>query len=131
MSMRNYAVCGNGFVVREEDFEEFKGFYNGEDKEDVKDCVDYMELADYINIDSVYISEGGEIVGIGYAEDRYLDNEETIGVYYFKKDNLFDKYQNVDEIVDEVVEFYKDYDMEIPREFVEKRLGTFSGVSFG
>lgn len=32
---------------------------------------------------------------------------------------------------DEVIEFYKGYDMEIPREFVEKRLGTFCGVSFG
>lgn len=115
----------------EMDLEEFKSFYNGEDKEEVADCTDFMELADYINIDYVYITENGEIRGIGNAEDSYLDDEEDIGVYYLKKDNLFDKYENVDEIIDEVIEFYKGYDMEIPREFVEKRLGTFCGVSFG
>lgn len=131
MSMRNYAEWGNGFIVRQKDLEEFKSFYNGEDKEEVADCTDFMELADYINIDYVYITENGEIRGIGNAEDSYLDDEEDIGVYYLKKDNLFDKYENVDEIIDEVIEFYKGYDMEIPREFVEKRLGTFCGVSFG
>lgn len=131
MSMRSYAVCGNGFIVREKDIEEFKSFYNGEDKEDFLECTDFQDIADYVGIDYVYITENGEIVGIGYAEDSMLEEDETIGVYYFKKDNLFDKYENVDEIIDEVVEFFKGFDMEIPREFIEKRLGTFSGVSFG
>lgn len=131
MSMNNYAVCGNGFIVRQKDIEEFKTFYNREDKEDFLECADFMEMADYINIDYVYITDNGEIIGIGDTEDYYLEEDETIGVYYFKKDNLFEKYENIDEIIDEVIEFFRGYDMEIPREFVEKRLGTFCGVSFG
>ena len=72
MSMNNYAVCGNGFIVRQKDIEEFKTFYNGEDKEDFLECADFMEMADYINIDYVYITDNGEII----REEKFNKNTE-------------------------------------------------------
>lgn len=128
MSMRNYAVCGNGFVIKKEDIDLFKSFYVGKDK-DFLECTDFIELANYIDIDYDYIQENGFFIGLGNAKDRYIDNE-TIGIYYFKKDNLFKKYRSYNEIIKEVIKHFKKFDIVLPYSFVEQRIGTFTGVRF-
>lgn len=157
MSMRNYAVYEKGLVLGYKDFEILGKSYKG-GNEDIDNDKDMLELIeDMKNGDSDFYSVQEFLESIGFycvgnlesgifrkffgnvnekgllynGNTEYLDEEDEFMVLALDKDTLFQKYENLEEIYNEIDTFLKRNGFKVSREFLQNNVGEISGVSFG
>lgn len=147
MSMRHYGVETKALVLSDIEFAEL--VYKNRDTldrdtfdldllEDVDgiddlDCWDFLDYA--YNIDyGTYLSEvNGQLILLD--EDRQ-DNvryfrEDSICIFELKKDNLFEKYENIEEIYREYLERFRELGIKIDIPFIKEHFGKLECTYYG
>lgn len=136
MSMRKNPVSDYGLVLNYEEFEELiKKYYIGENREEVLenlDCGDTMDVM-YQYFEKFYsISQfTGELEGIRETENKYFENDEIYVLPFLKADRLFDKYENMEEIYNEIKEEFEYMNLKFDLDFVKKHIGKVIGSYWG
>lgn len=138
MSMRYYAVETKGLVMTRDEFKELLIKNNNERLrehlgiEDISELENY-DLNDFPIVD--YTTYFYEIEGALYNLEDWGQKEfydgEVIVITELMKDNLFEKYDSLEEIKEELKFNYKDFGIELDNKFIEEHFGRFSGVYFG
>ena len=149
MAMRTYGIETNGMVLTLDDFISLlnnnlkglkeKGVLERLGVED-KDFTD-MELSDYVDftdlVDLVYEIYCGTFIGEfeGYLETEkmeertYFENDDII-LIELKKDTLYDKYENRDEIIAELKGALEDIGIIVDNDYIENHYGRVVGTYF-
>lgn len=138
MSMRYYAVETKGLVMTRDEFKELLLKNNNERLrkhlgiEDILELDDYFDVNDYPIVD--YTTYFYEIDGALYDIDKWEQKEfydgEVIVITELIKDNLYDKYNDFEEIREELKKTYSDFGIELDDKFIEEHFGRFSGVYY-
>ena len=111
----------------------YKGTNENIDTEDVKEIIeneDYYgatEIAELLDF-CYYGDIDGEFTSLDNNTQKTVDYE-CIVILYLKKDTLYDKYKDKDEIYDEILCKLKDFD--IDKQYVTEHTGMFYGVYCG
>lgn len=139
MSMRHYGVEITGLVmtsnellnlILDGDYEIIKKYIVADNKWDIN-MVDVDEFSNCINNTTMYYDVDGKLFNYeDWGDKSYFDNENVV-VSYLQKDNLFEKYENMDEIKQELKDNYKKRGIELTDDFIEKHFGRFNGVYWG
>lgn len=139
MSMRYYAVETKGLVMTRDEFKDLLLKNNNERLrkhlgiEDISELDDYFDVNDYPIVD--YTTYFYEIDGSLYDIDKWEQKEfydgEVIVITELIKDNLYDKYNDFEEIREELKKTYSDFGIELDDKFIEEHFGRFSGVYYG
>ena len=136
MSMRENPVSDYGLVLNCEEFRDLiKNNYFGENREEVLedlDCSDIMDIM-YAYFEKFYsISQfDGELEGIKETENKYFENDEIYVLPFLKADRLFDKYENMEEIYNEIKEEFEYMNLKFDLDFVKKHIGKVIGSYWG
>ena len=145
MSMRHYGVETKALVLTSDEFTEllwknrdtlsgsildlFEGIESINDL-DTWDTIDYVYSIDY----GCYFSEvNGKLILLDEdSEDniKYFD-EECICTFELKKDTLFTKYENIEEIYREYLDRFKEVGIKIDLPFIKKHFGRLECTYFG
>lgn len=137
MSMRYYAVETKGLVMTRDEFKELLLKNNNERLrkhlgiEDISELENY-DVNDFPIVD--YTTYFYEIDGALYNLEDWGQKEfydgEVIVITELMKDNLFEKYDSLEEIKEELKFNYKDFGIELDDKFIEEHFGRFSGVFY-
>ena len=136
MSMRENPVSDYGLVLNCEEFSDLiKNNYFGENREEVLedlDCGDIMDIM-YAYFEKFYsISQfTGELEGIRETENKYFEDDEIYVLPFLKADSLFDKYENMEEIYNEIKEEFEYMNLKFDLDFVKKHIGKVIGSYWG
>lgn len=136
MSMRENPVSDYGLVLNCEEFSDLiKNNYFGENREEVLedlDCGDTMDVM-YAYFEKFYsISQfDGELEGIGETENKYFEDDEIYVLPFLKADRLFEKYENMEEIYNEIKEEFEYMNLKFDLDFVKKHIGKVTGTYWG
>lgn len=136
MSMRENPVSDYGLVLNCEEFSDLiKNNYFGENREEVLedlDCGDTMDVM-YAYFEKFYsISQfDGELESIEKSEDKYFENDEIYVLPFLKADRLFEKYENMEEIYNEIKEEFEYMNLKFDLDFVKKHIGKVTGSYWG
>lgn len=136
MSMRENPVSDYGLVLNYSEFEELiKKYYIGENREEVLedlDCGDIMDVM-YAYFEKFYsISQfTGELEGIRESQDLDFNDEDIFILPFLKADSLFDKYENMEEIYNEIKEEFEYMNLKFDLDFVKKHIGKVTGTYWG
>lgn len=136
MSMRENPVSDYGLVLNCEEFSDLiKNNYFGENREEVLedlDCGDIMDIM-YAYFEKFYsISQfTGELEGIKETENKYFEDDEIYVLPFLKADRLFEKYENMEEIYNEIKEEFEYMNLKFDLDFVKKHIGKVIGSYWG
>ncbi len=136
MSMRENPVSDYGLVLNCEEFSDLiKNNYFGENREEVLedlDCGDIMDIM-YAYFEKFYsISQfDGELEGIRETENKYFEDDEIYVLPFLKADSLFEKYENMEEIYNEIKEEFEYMNLKFDLDFVKKHIGKVIGSYWG
>ena len=136
MSMRENPVSDYGLVLNCEEFSDLiKNSYFGENREEVLedlDCGDTMDVM-YAYFEKFYsISQfDGELEGIKETENKYFEDDEIYVLPFLKADRLFEKYENMEEIYNEIKEEFEYMNLKFDLDFVKKHIGKVIGSYWG
>lgn len=136
MSMRENPVSDYGLVLNCEEFSDLiKNNYFGENREEVLedlDCGDIMDIM-YAYFEKFYsISQfDGELEGIRETENKYFEDDEIYVLPFLKADRLFEKYENMEEIYNEIKEEFEYMNLKFDLDFVKKHIGKVTGSYWG
>ena len=136
MSMRENLVSDYGLVLNCEEFSDLiKNNYFGENREEVLedlDCGDTMDVM-YAYFEKFYsISQfTGELEGIKETENKYFEDDEIYVLPFLKADRLFEKYENMEEIYNEIKEEFEYMNLKFDLDFVKKHIGKVIGSYWG
>jgi len=136
MSMRENPVSDYGLVLNCEEFSDLiKNSYFGENREEVLedlDCGDIMDVM-YAYFEKFYsISQfDGELEGIKETENKYFEDDEIYVLPFLKADRLFEKYENMEEIYNEIKEEFEYMNLKFDLDFVKKHIGKVIGSYWG
>lgn len=136
MSMRENPVSDYGLVLNCEEFSDLiKNNYFGENREEVLedlDCGDTMDVM-YAYFEKFYsISQfDGELEGIKETENKYFEDDEIYVLPFLKADRLFEKYENMEEIYNEIKEEFEYMNLKFDLDFVKKHIGKVIGSYWG
>lgn len=146
MAMRTYGVETKGMAMNLTDFQDLlngnikglkdKGILEnlGVEFEENKDLtlIDILDFTDII--DMVYEIDYATFVGEfkGYLEtekeqERTYFNGDDIVILELKKNNLYEKYNNRDEIIAELKETLSNVGIQVDNDYIEKHFGYISG----
>lgn len=137
MSMRENPVYDYGLVLNYKEFEELiKKYYIGENKKEILDELEYEDLTEimYELFDKFYSNSqfSGELDGIGMdSEDKYFEDEEVFILPLLKGDALFQKYENMEEIYNEIEQQFDYMNLKFDLDFVKKHIGKVTGTYWG
>ena len=146
MAMRTYGVETKGMIITLNDFQVLLSLNksNIENKFELKDRwqeifedidnADFSEIIDFTyNIDlATFIGEFNGCLDIErtqervYYGDRYGGGEDII-LFELKKNNLFEKYENRDEIITELKETLSNVGIIVDNDYIEEHFGYVSG----
>lgn len=136
MSMRENPVSDYGLVLNCEEFSDLiKNNYFGENREEILedlDCGDIMDVM-YAYFEKFYsISQfDGELEGIKETENKYFEDDEIYVLPFLKADRLFEKYENMEEIYNEIKEEFEYMNLKFDLDFVKKHIGKVIGSYWG
>ena len=139
MSMRHYGVETTGFVITRNELQDLiiKNFktinkdYLGCDNADEIDIYSVDEFYGYIDWTNCYYDIVGKLWNYDdWGEKEYFDGE-TIIITELSKNNLFEKYNDMNEIKQELKQRYADVGIILDDEFIDKHFGRFEGAYFG
>ena len=136
MSMRENPVSDYGLVLNCEEFSDLiKNNYFGGNREEVLedlDCGDTMDVM-YAYFEKFYsISQfDGELESIEESEDKYFEDDEIYVLPFLKADRLFEKYENKEEIYNEIKEEFEYMNLKFDLDFVKKHIGKVTGSYWG
>ena len=145
MSMRHYGVETKALVLGVNEIvnlvwknrktldDKFK--YLLEDVENIDDIVwsDVIDMSYMIDYGTYLSDVDGQLILLD--EDRQ-DNvryfrEDSICIFELKKDNLFEKYENIEEIYKEYLERFRELGIKIDIPFIKDHFGRLECTYFG
>ena len=148
MSMRIYGTDKNCMIIEKSELQKLiienkksiKKVLEETTNEYLKDISDRIECE---NIDIEVIEVLSTNIPMSYLEyefSGYLDSEDITDRIYFdnevcliidlRKNTLFDKYNNVNEIIDEFKEDFEEIGINIDDEYVKKHFGYVNGYTY-
>lgn len=139
MSMRHYGVETIGLVITRDELKDLiiKNFETV-DKEYLG-CNNIEELDDY-NVDefvgcidwsNIFYDIDGKLYNYdNWGEKEYFDGDIII-ITELEFNSLFEKYNNMNEIKQELKNRYEKVGIVLDDEFIDKHFGRFTGVYFG
>lgn len=139
MSMRHYGVETTGFVITRNELQDLiiKNFktinkdYLGCDNVDELDIYSVDEFYGYVDWTNIYYDITGKLWNYDdWGEKEYFDGE-TIIITELEKNNLFEKYNNMNEIKQELKQRYEKVGIVLDDEFIDKHFGRFEGAYYG
>ena len=137
MSMRYYAVETKGLVMTRDEFKELLIKNNNERLrkhlgiENISELENY-DLNDFPIVDyTTYFYEiEGALYNLEDWEQKEFYDGEVVVITELMKDNLFERYDSLEEIKEELKFNYKDFGIELDDKFIEEHFGRFSGVYY-
>lgn len=139
MSMRTYGVETKGLVITQDEL--YKLILKNDNKllRDILDVENIDSVDDYdvndfaysIDYTTWYSDIDGKLYSIDDWRELQYYNETSIIITELRKDNLYEKYNNFDEIKQELKDTYRQVGIELDDEFIEKHFGRFSGTYWG
>lgn len=139
MSMRNYGVERNGLAMTRDELQKLMLKGNKEiiekyivaDSIEEIDEIDVDEFSSCIDYTNRYYEIEGSLYNLNdWGQMEFFDGDNIV-ITELEKDTLFEKYENVEEIKQELKDRYKQVGIELDDEFIEKHFGRFSGTYWG
>lgn len=139
MSMRHYGVETTGLVMTRDELKDLiiKNFKTID--KDYLVCDTLEELDDYdvdefygcIDWTNCYYDIVGKLYNYNnWGEKEYFD-EEIVIITDLEKNNLFEKYKDMNEIKQELKQRYEDVGIMLDDEFIDEHFGRFEGTYYG
>lgn len=139
MSMRHYGVEKIGFVITRdklkdliiENFKTVDKEYLGCDNLEELDDYNVDEFVGCIDWSHIFYDIDGKLYNYDdWGEKEYFDGDIVI-ITELEFDSLFEKYNNMNEIKQELKDRYEKIGIVLDDEFIDKHFGRFTGVYFG
>jgi hypothetical protein len=136
--MRHYAVETIGLAMTRDEFKELLLKNNNERLRKHLGIEDISELEDYdmndfpiVNCTTYFYDIEGSLYNIDKWEQKEFYDGEDIVLTELIKDDLYNKYNDFEEIREELKKNYRDFGIELDDKFIEEHFGRFSGVYYG
>lgn len=143
MSMRDYGVREYGFILNEELFIEL--LQRKENEKKLNDLLEWLEIENIEDIDSLCLSDIAQEIGFEIysqftgetynpkiaIDDCIYFQDENMFIMYLQKDTLFDKYENWEEVYQEVKDTLLKYDIIADDDFIKKYTCQVEGSYWG
>lgn len=137
MNIADYMVFDIGLMFSKNDFKELiKKYYVGEDR---KEMLESLEEDDLIEIMFEYFTDFNckrhfeGVLERHYVEDTLKDFKRE-EVYYLPLEKsllLYEKYENQEEIFEEIKKRFEDMDLKFDKNYIIQFFGGFCGVILG
>lgn len=125
MSMREYAVEQYGFILKENEFLDLLKNNNI----DISLYDDEFDIAETFGFE-FWSCLTGDILNMNLCIKDNL-NEENVFIISFKKDNLYEKYENIDEIIEEIKNTLAENGLKCAETDIKDYLGFLSAMYWG
>lgn len=136
MSMKDYPVNEFGLALKRDEFLDLIKTYNGKNEE-IKELIEEEEAetlaTDIFNIFYVEYNFVGEFEPLNYMQGgqmKYFDDEIVI-VILLDKVGLFIKYENKNEIYQEIADKLKEIGVKADMDFIKNNTGELTGTCYG
>ena len=136
--MRYYAVETIGLAMTRDEFKELLLKNNNERLRKHLGIEDISELEDYdmndfpiVDYTTYFYDIEGALYNIDKWEQKEFYDGEDIILTELIKDDLYNKYDDFEEIREELKKNYSDFGIELDDKFIEEHFGRFSGVYYG
>lgn len=139
MSMRHYGVETIGLVITRDELKDLiiKNFktvdkeYLGCNNIEELDDYDVDEFVGCIDWSNIFYDIDGKLYNYdNWGEKEYFDGDIVI-ITELEFNSLFEKYNNMNEIKQELKDRYEKVGIMLDDEFIDKHFGRFTGVYFG
>lgn len=143
MSIRDYGVREYGFILDTTLLLELLS--KEENKEKVKEFLDWLEVDKIEDLDSIGLCDIAQEIGFEIfsqftgetynpkvaIDDCIYFQDENMFIMYLQKDTLFDKYENWEEVYQEVKDTLLKYDIIADDDFIKKYTCQVEGSYWG
>ena len=132
MSMRTYGIETKGVVLRYGELVDLlkankntiKGLSSEEIDNEEYELIDFTYDIDF----ATYYSEFDGYIDLEQSGEREYFEYEDIILLELKKNNLFEKYENQEEIYDELIDTLKQVGINVDRDYIVNHYGYINGT---